>query len=294
LTLRRYNHKRGLWTSFDVSHMIKLHDNNSTIFLKDLLVTHCVDLERHLQQSHSSPVPNLFTNLADECRAVKAVQKSHTGRTPFRNDDVLELSSTDEADEPPVPVVSHSELYKPMSCSPSVVQWSPSPPEGDFQWPLSPVHPNSSMSLHPNSSMSAVQDTKSSESSAFSAPSSLSSDEDDRPTVCAHKCPRPRSLSPGTFSDPIDVDEQRIWPVDFYACDIEAGFQKCTSATRAQHSIPATFTKHFGICFIKTTYYDHWRHWMEEVDAQVQEHYISYGRTSKGLWSSFLQEIHKK
>lgn len=271
--------------------MIKLHNNNSTVFLKDLHVTHCVDLERHLQQSRSSPVPNLFTNLADERRAVKAAQKSHTSRTPFRNDDVLELSS---ADEPPVPVTSHSELYKPMSCSPSVVQWSPSPPEGDFQWPLSPAHPSSSTSLHPNSSTSAVQDMKSSESSAFSAPSSLSSDEDDRPTVRALKRPHPRSLSPGTFSDPIDVDEQRIWPVDFYACDVEAGFQKCTSATRARRSVPTTFTKHFGVRFIKTMYYDHWCHWMEEVDAKVRERYISYGRTSKGLWSSFLQEIRKK
>ncbi|KAG2365955.1 hypothetical protein BDR07DRAFT_1480679 [Suillus spraguei] len=114
LTLRRYNHKRRLWTSFDVGHMVKLHDNNSTIFLKDSLVTHCVDLERHLQQSHLSPVPNLFTNLTDEHKAVKAVQKSHAGHTPFDNDDVLELSSTDEADEPPVPAVSRSELYKPM------------------------------------------------------------------------------------------------------------------------------------------------------------------------------------
>ncbi|KIK32869.1 hypothetical protein CY34DRAFT_100630, partial [Suillus luteus UH-Slu-Lm8-n1] len=68
LTLWRYNHERGLWTSFDVGHMIKLHNNNSTVFLKDLHVTHCVDLERHLQQSRSSPVPNLFTNLADERR----------------------------------------------------------------------------------------------------------------------------------------------------------------------------------------------------------------------------------
>ncbi|KAG2034598.1 hypothetical protein BDR03DRAFT_825460, partial [Suillus americanus] len=51
LTLWLYNHERRLWTSFDVGHMVKLHDNNLTIFLKDSLVTHCVDLERHLQQS---------------------------------------------------------------------------------------------------------------------------------------------------------------------------------------------------------------------------------------------------
>ncbi|KAG2038580.1 hypothetical protein BDR03DRAFT_981529 [Suillus americanus] len=211
LTLQHYNHKRRLWTSFDVGHMVKLHDNNLTIFLKDLLVTHCIDLERHLQQSRLSPVPNLFTNLADERKAVKAAQKSHAGHTPFNNDDVLELSSTDEADEPPVPAVSRSS-----------------------------------------------------------------------------------DLEGGTFSDPIDVDEQHIWPVDFYACDIEAGFQKCLSATRARRSVPMTFTKHFGVHFIKTTYYDHRRHWMEEVDVKVCEHYISYGRTSKGLWSSFLQELRKK
>ncbi|KAG1769899.1 hypothetical protein EV702DRAFT_1049554 [Suillus placidus] len=114
------------------------------------------------------------------------------------------------------------------SNSPSIIEWSPSPLEGDFQWPWSPAQPITSASV--------VQDTKSSESSAFSAPSLLSSDEDAKPTVCTHKHPHPHSLSPGsdggTFSYPIDVDEQHIWPVNFYARDIEAGFQKFGDAAR--------------------------------------------------------------
>jgi len=44
-------------------------------------------------------------------------------------------------------------------------------------------------------------------------------------------------------------------------------------------SVAATFTKHFGVHFIKTTYYDHQRHWMEEVDANVHERYIKSGCT---------------
>lgn len=84
-----------------------------------------------------------------------------------------------------------------------------------------------------------------------------------------------------SFSDSMDIDEQPIWPLDFYACDIEAGF-----AVSCHHLYNA-----FCCAFHQN---NHRRHWMEEVDANVRDRYIKYGRTSKGLWSSFLQDFHKK
>lgn len=91
-----------------------------------------------------------------------------------------------------------------------------------------------------------------------------------------------------TSLNAIDLETIRVWPYDFHACDIEAGFQKCREAVHSRHKVSAAFQKYFRTKFVKSTFYDHRRYWMEVVDASVRARYIGYGHTDQGLWSAFL------
>ena len=92
-----------------------------------------------------------------------------------------------------------------------------------------------------------------------------------------------------TNSDAIDIDMICVWPYEFHAGDIRVGFQKCQQAVHLHHKVSMVFQKYFGTRFMKSTYYDHRRYWMDVVDDSVRMRYIGYGHTDQGLWSAFLE-----
>ena len=86
-----------------------------------------------------------------------------------------------------------------------------------------------------------------------------------------------------------DIKNQRIWPFDFYATEMDLGFKRCCEESNRQRPVEQVFSKHFGAKFVKSTFYDHRRHWMS-VASSVRGHYIDYGHTEQGRWATFLRK----
>lgn len=83
----------------------------------------------------------------------------------------------------------------------------------------------------------------------------------------------------------------RVWPFDFYADEIDIGFKKCRLESNKHWPVERVFLDHFHVKFVRSTFYNHHRHWMG-VSQSTQERYIGYGQTERGRWSTFLhQEI---
>ena len=80
-----------------------------------------------------------------------------------------------------------------------------------------------------------------------------------------------------------------VWPSDFYVDEMDAGFTKCALESNRQRLVEEVFQSHFHAKFIKSTFYNHCRHWMS-VKEHVQRCYIGYGHTERGHWSTFLRQ----
>jgi hypothetical protein len=73
---------------------------------------------------------------------------------------------------------------------------------------------------------------------------------------CAHSSVHARRLyisGWGVTHSPIPLKNSPTGLLISMLVIIEAGFQKCLAATRVRRSVTTTFTKHFGVHFIKTT-----------------------------------------
>jgi len=81
----------------------------------------------------------------------------------------------------------------------------------------------------------------------------------------------------------------RIWPFDFYADEMDTGFKKCRLESNKHRPVERVFLDYFHVKFIRSTFYDHHRHWMG-VSQSVREQYIGYGHTERGRWSTFLRQ----
>lgn len=90
-------------------------------------------------------------------------------------------------------------------------------------------------------------------------------------------------LHEGTSSNP------RIWPFDFYADEMDIGFKKCRLESNKHRPVQKVFQDHFHVKFVRSTFYDHRRHWMS-VSSFVRQRYIGFGHTERGRWSTFLRQ----
>ncbi|KAG2130592.1 hypothetical protein BD769DRAFT_1386979 [Suillus cothurnatus] len=100
----------------------------------------------------------------------------------------------------------------------------------------------------------------------------------------AHAC-----LSLGTLSDPIDINDVKVWPGDFYACDIAKGFALCGAVGKCRQGVGAIFQKMFGVPYVSTTFHVHRKRW-EDAPATVTDKFIKAGHTEAGLWTKFMGE----
>ena len=82
-------------------------------------------------------------------------------------------------------------------------------------------------------------------------------------------------------------------PMDFYVMDIVQGFEKCEEACRGRRSVEKAFVKCFKMPFRHTTFYNHRRHWNKAL-AAIRDEALRAGRTSAGLWTTFLDHIRAK
>jgi len=96
-------------------------------------------------------------------------------------------------------------------------------------------------------------------------------------------------LSLGTLSDPIDIDDVKVWLGDFYACDIAKGFALCGAVGKRRQGVGAVFQKMFGVPYVSTTFHVHRKRW-EDAPATVTDKFIKAGRTEAGLWTKFMAE----
>ncbi|KAG1726064.1 uncharacterized protein EDB91DRAFT_1254484 [Suillus paluster] len=90
--------------------------------------------------------------------------------------------------------------------------------------------------------------------------------------------------------DAIIVEKVTIWPVDFYVVDISRGFNACQRAVDGRRSVADAFIGHFGVPFKALTFYDNRKVWDFEPNTSLHQHFIDYGRTEKGSWTSFMKK----
>jgi hypothetical protein len=112
-----------------------------------------------------------------------------------------------------------------------------------------------------------------------------------RPTSLAFR-KRCRSTSPSIdgSSNPSSDEDTVKWPRDFYAVDIVHAFDKCEAASRnSKKKVAATFEKHFGVPFKKSTYYLNRERWFKAPQAS-RDKALAAGRTRDGLWTAFLDD----
>ena len=92
--------------------------------------------------------------------------------------------------------------------------------------------------------------------------------------------------------DKADDRRKLSWPAEFYAIDIQEGFDLCDIACKQHESVGNTFTKYFGVPFMKSTYYNHRQRWDEAPEA-IKKKCLDAERTDDGLWSTFMLENNK-
>ncbi|KIK77891.1 hypothetical protein PAXRUDRAFT_28727 [Paxillus rubicundulus Ve08.2h10] len=207
LSFKQYNTDRGLWTTFDVVHMVNIDGNNSRILLKHSSITNCNDLNVHLHQLQTGSGPNILTKLINE-RNPQPLGSISPLVLHLCLMHVISLSSIEDKDEAgeDMKVVKMEALSDDMEV-PIILSDSVTP-----------------TSKHKRHSYNSVQDFTFNSDSDHSCPSSPAVNQCLQSNIDKHG---------DTRSDAIDVDDVQVWPVDFHACDIEAGFQKCQQAVHA-------------------------------------------------------------
>jgi hypothetical protein len=99
----------------------------------------------------------------------------------------------------------------------------------------------------------------------------------------------------GDYEDASDANEQsdevtvsKIWPTEFYAIDIVEGFEFIHDMMALGSIIEDAFGIQFeGIPYVKTTYNDHLRRWMN-ASQPAKDKALAAGRSPAGLWSKFM------
>jgi hypothetical protein len=101
-------------------------------------------------------------------------------------------------------------------------------------------------------------------------------------------------LSHSNFKDSaIDIDEARIWPSDFYCCDINEGFKQCAIAAKSHCSVAKIFTAFFGVDWASSTFYDNQCIWNATENHALHQQFVQYGHHHKGTWSAFMAKAER-
>ncbi|KAG1859678.1 hypothetical protein F4604DRAFT_1684633 [Suillus subluteus] len=312
-----WNHSRREWQGVQPGYLITVVEGQP-VLLKNLNITNCIDLNSCVQRANDSP-PNIRTRLAAEHAAVRSDLHKHNNALPDPNKVVfrphVKLSTPPSelevealllskgkgkakhpADRTPSPRSDQSFQAKP---SPSYSAYSipsfgtPSPPpkakrlvhhrSPSFNTPSPPPKPKRLTRRHrnPRSPTTSLDSSSPPHQKplhrATAHPSTGSS------TAHAH-------VSLGTLSDPIDIDNDvKVWPGDFYACDIAKGFTLCGAVGKRRQGVGAVFQKMFGVPYVSTMFHVHRKRW-EDAPATVTDRFIKAGCTEAGLWSKFMTE----
>ncbi|KAG1844810.1 hypothetical protein DFJ58DRAFT_843913 [Suillus subalutaceus] len=284
------------------------------VLLKNPNVTQCVDLDSCIRSISDSP-PNLRSHLAADRAAVREELRQHHNVLPAPNKVVFHAHSHSHSqphyaqdnvkmgNSPSELEVEALLLSKGKGKVKPPLETSPSPP---------PAEPHS---RQPSLSYSAYSipsfGTLSPPPKPFkrnvrrrSPCSPTTSVDSSPPPPRTRRKPLERAtarpsvgsstahaaISGGTLSDPIDVDNDvKVWPGDFYACDIAKGFRLCETISKRRQGVGAVFRKMFGVPYASTTYHTHKKRWAD-APANVTDKFIKAGRTEDGLWSKFMAE----
>jgi hypothetical protein len=277
------------------------------ILLKNPSITDCIDLDSCIRCANDSP-PNICTHLATECATVCLDLHKHNNTLPNANEVVfrphvkLHTSSSeleveallssegkgkDPANRSPSPVNNHALQAKP---SPSYSAYSipsfstPSPPSKP-KWLVHCHSPSLSMLSPPpkpkwpasrcQSPCSPTTSVGSSPPCTCQKPLHQATARPSAGSSTAHAC-----LSLGTLSDPIDIDDVKVWLGDFYACDIAKGFALCGAVGKRCQGVGAVFQKMFCVPYVSTAFHVHRKRW-EDAPATVTDKFIKAGRTEE-------------
>ncbi|KAG1808064.1 hypothetical protein EV424DRAFT_1543608 [Suillus variegatus] len=303
-----WNHRRREWQGVQPDYLVTVVEGQP-VLLKNPNITQCVDLDSCIQSIDDSP-PNLHSHLAANCAAVCEELHQHHNILPASNDIVFHAHSHSQ--------LHHTQDDVKMSASPSELEVealllskgkgkvkrlseaSPSPP------PAKPCsrQPSLSYSAYLISSFGMPSlPSKPSKNIRCCSPCSPTTSVDSSPPCTRHKplewaAAHPSTgssrahaaISGGTLSNLIDVDNNvKIWPGDFYACDIAKGFRLCEMISKRCQGVAKVFQKMFGVPYASTTFHAHKKCWAD-APANITDRFVKARRTEDGLWSKFMAE----
>lgn len=298
-----WNHRRREWRGVQPGYLVTVIEGQP-VLLRNPNVTQCVDLDSCIRSISDSP-PNLRSHLAADRAAVREELRQHHNVLPaphevlFHAHSRSQLSDDVKMDTLPSELevedlllskrkgkakrssrASSSPPAKPRSRQPSISYSAYSIPS--FGTPSPP--PKFSRVRLRRSPRSPTTSTDSSPPRTRRKPLERATARPSVGSSTAHP-----SISSGTPSDPIDVDDVKVWPGDFYACDIAKGFRLCETISKRRQGVGAVFQKMFGVPYASTTFHAHKKRWAD-APANITDKFIKAGRTEEGLWSKFMIE----
>lgn len=90
-------------------------------------------------------------------------------------------------------------------------------------------------------------------------------------------------------ANPISVEDVRLWPTDFYVCDI-AEFFRLASLPENNNRPAPLFTEFFGIPYASKTFKRTRRIWRYKENQRLHAQYIECGQSDQGMWSAFMKK----
>jgi hypothetical protein len=92
-----------------------------------------------------------------------------------------------------------------------------------------------------------------------------------------------------SHENPINVEDIRIWPIDFHVCNI-AQFICLTRLPGHHQRLQKMFEEYFGIPYCPRTFRRTRKVWERRANQNLHARFIDYRRSERGLWSTFTKE----
>jgi hypothetical protein len=281
--VKKYNAQIRTWALVPVGHVITLKPGDH-VFLKGCNVTYCHDFDTLFSGSQNSK-PHFSDNLRQERTHVREALKE-------RKDTKHPLTTSRSSRQPRT--IAPRFTVEPL-CSPISLASSSDDDNAD-QSPLV-TRPGRNIKVEPTDSDCALRVKPTAERIVIDLTAS-DTDDNAAPAVSGRPSKRGRALSsppstPGSSchhvgSSSASDDNQPTWPSDFYVVDIVEGFSACMKASQKCQSVETVFVRCFGVPFRSSTFYRHRRKWEGATEA-CRDGALKAGRTSAGLWSTFIQ-----
>ncbi|KAF8421739.1 hypothetical protein L210DRAFT_3510134 [Boletus edulis BED1] len=97
-----------------------------------------------------------------------------------------------------------------------------------------------------------------------------------------------------SWDDVIEVESVRLWPVDFYICEIAEGFERCAEAAATHKGVGRMFRRVFGLNkFIPSTFYDNRRVWDYPCNLELRQRLQALGHHKDATWAAFMSEAER-